>query len=323
MHDDTLRAAIPGALASIDLSDLGEQLSGKVREMVRIPGQTGGDTRLIVTTDRVSAFDRVLGTIPFKGQVLNQLSAWWFAKVADVVDHHLIDCPDPNVMRTREAKPLPVEVIVRGHITGSTSTSLWTLYEAGVDKPYGLDLPEGLQKHARLDTPVITPTTKAEQGEHDERLTSEEVVSRGLVDAALWERVQKAALEIFARGQAVADEAGFVLADTKYEFGMVGDQLVLIDEVHTMDSSRYWEREAWEQAMAEGGDPPSFSKEKLRLWLKSNGYKGDGPAPTIPDDVRVSIARTYIEAFERLTGSTFVPGTHPVAERILGNLSKS
>lgn len=315
MNDDTLRAAIPGALQTIDLSRFGEQLSGKVREMV-----ARDQERLIVTTDRVSAFDRVLGTIPFKGQVLNQLSAWWFRKVEDVVGHHLIDLPDENVMRAREAKPLPVEVIVRGHITGSTSTSLWTLYEAGVDKPYGLDLPEGLQKHARLETPVITPTTKAEKGEHDERLTSEEVVSRGLVDAALWERVQRVALEVFARGQAVADQAGFVLADTKYEFGMVGDELVLIDEVHTMDSSRYWVRSAWEKAMAEGGNPPSFSKERLRLWLKSVGYSGDGPSPALPDEVKVEIARTYIEAFERLTGETFVPGVHPVAERILGNL---
>ncbi|MCA9566266.1 MAG: phosphoribosylaminoimidazolesuccinocarboxamide synthase [Myxococcales bacterium] len=313
---DVLRAALPGALETVDLSAWGEQIDGKVREMVRV-----GDRRILVTTDRVSAFDRVLGTIPLKGQVLNQLSAWWFSQIEDIVGHHLVAVPDPNVMVTREAEPLPVEVIVRGHITGSTSTSLWTLYSQGVEKPYGLDLPPGLKQHERLAVPVITPTTKAAKGEHDERLTSAEVVERGLVDPELWDRVQTVALALFARGQEIADRAGFVMADTKYEFGMVDGELVLIDEVHTPDSSRYWARDAWERAMVEGGDPPSADKEKLRLWLKSRGFKGDGEAPVLPDDVRVDIASTYVATFERITGQTFVPAEQPVGARIVRNLT--
>lgn len=315
IDDDAIRAAIPGALEQVDFAEVGEPIVGKVRDMVRL-----GDLRILVTTDRVSAFDRVLGTIPFKGQVLNQLSAWWFEQIEDLVGHHVIELPDENAMLTREAEPLPVEVVVRGYLTGSTSTSLWTLYEAGVDKPYGLDLPPGLQKHSKLDPPVITPTTKADAGEHDARLTREEVVSRGLVDAALWARVQETALAVFARGQEVAERAGLILADTKYEFGIIDGELCLIDEIHTPDSSRYWEREDWEKAMRDGGDPPSYSKERLRLWLKRQGYSGDGLPPPLPDDVKVDVARTYLQAFERLTGETFEPGEQPVGPRITENL---
>lgn len=311
MNADTLQSALSETLETIDLSILGTPIHGKVRDMVRV-----GDRRVLVTTDRVSAFDRVVGTIPYKGQVLTQLSAWWFEQVEDLVGHHLIDVPDPNVMVTREATPLPVEVIVRGHITGSTSTSLWTLYSQGVVRPYGLDLPPGLQQHAALAQPVITPTTKAEAGQHDERLTSAQVVSSGLVEAELWERVCETALALFARGQLVAADAGFVLADTKYEFGLIDGELCLIDEVHTPDSSRYWFREAWQKAMTDGGSPPSFDKERLRLWLAEEGFRGEGEAPTLPDDVRLSIANTYIAAFERLTATPFLPGARPIGDRI-------
>lgn len=313
---EEIRSAIPHALESIELDGLGTKIEGKVRDMYTVDGR-----RVLCTTDRVSAFDRVLGTIPFKGQVLTQLSAWWFEQLSDVVHHHVVDIPDPNVIIGNEAKPLPVEVIVRGYITGSTSTSLWTLYEQGVDKPYGLDLPVGLKKNTALPEPVITPTTKAEKGEHDERLTSAEVVERGLVEPELWEQVKSVALEIFRRGQAVAAEAGLILVDTKYEFGMIDGKLSLIDEVHTPDSSRYWVAETYEDAIANGRAPQQFDKEHLRLWLAEQGYRGEGPVPPLAPEIVSEVAARYISAYERLTKQTFVPGEQPPAARIAGRIA--
>lgn len=309
-----IQRAIPGALERCDLEGGGLELlfRGKVRDAFRAPS----GHRVLVTTDRVSAFDQVLGTIPFKGQVLNELTAWWLRKTADLVDNHLVSVPDPNVMVCLEARPLPVEVIVRGYITGVTSTSLWTLYARGVERPYGLDLPPNLEKNDPLPRPVITPTTKAAAGQHDERLTCAEVVSRGLVDAALWERVSSAALGLFARGQRVARRRGLILVDTKYEFGLVGDRLVLIDEVHTPDSSRYWIAESYARSRDSGEAPEHFDKELLRQWLTEQGYRGDGPFPGIPDDVKVRLAAHYVAVYERLTGLPFTPGRQPVHARV-------
>lgn len=299
-------AAIPGALVRTDIPELGQRVEGKVRDIY-----LQGDRRILITTDRVSAFDQVLGAIPFKGQVLNQLSAWWFEQVADVVGSHVISVPDPNVTIGREAEALPVEVVVRGYITGVTTTSLWTLYAAGVDRPYGLDLPPGLHKNDPLPQPVITPTTKATGGAHDERLTSEAVVAGGLVEPALWARVQQVARAVFARGQQVAAAAGLILVDTKYEFGLVNGELVLIDEVHTPDSSRYWLATTYDE-----GDPHNYDKEHLRLWFKAHGYGGDGEPPAMPPEFVATVAERYIDAYERLTGREFVPGRQPAPDRI-------
>jgi len=256
------QAAIPHALSRVDLPGLGPRIEGKVRDIYVVD-----DRRILITTDRVSAFDRVLGLIPFKGQVLNQLSAWWFERTQDIIAHHMLAVPDPNVMIAREAQPLPVEVIVRGYITGVTSTSLWMLYSQGVKRPYGLDLPPGLCKNDPLPEPVITPTTKATGGAHDERLTSEEVVERGLVSPDLWEEIQKAALAIFQRGQEVARRAGLILVDTKYEFGLIDGKPALIDEIHTPDSSRFWVAESYEQVRGTDQEPENFDKEFLRMWF--------------------------------------------------------
>jgi phosphoribosylaminoimidazole-succinocarboxamide synthase len=303
--------AIPHALQTVDLEGWGEKQSGKVRDIYSFDGR-----RVLITTDRVSAFDRVLGVIPFKGQVLNQLSAWWFEQVSDVAESHVIDVPDPNVTVAHEAEALPVEVIVRGYITGVTSTSLWMLYANGERQPYGIALPDGLQKNDPLPTPIITPTTKAIGGAHDERLTRDEIIARGLVEQRLWEQVENAALAIFERGQQVARDAGLILVDTKYEFGLVDGRLVLIDEVHTPDSSRYWTAESY----GHGGEPKNFDKEFLREWFVAQGYRGEGTAPTMPDDVVATVAGRYIAAYERLTGQTFEPGEQPAAERIERNL---
>jgi phosphoribosylaminoimidazole-succinocarboxamide synthase len=311
-----IQSAIPDTLLDVDLPGLGTRIQGKVRDIY----VSGGD-RILITTDRVSAFDRVLGGIPFKGQVLNQLSAWWFEQTRDIIGNHIIDVPDPNVTVAREAQSLPVEVIVRGYITGVTSTSLWTLYSQGVERPYGLDLPAGLHKNDPLPEPVITPTTKATGGAHDERLTPAEVVSRGLVAPKVWDEVQAAAISIFQRGQEVARRAGLILVDTKYEFGLLDGRPILIDEVHTPDSSRYWVAESYEAALGRGQEPENFDKEFLRLWFAGQGYRGEGTPPAMPPEFVAQVAARYIASYERLTGQTFVPGAQPAARRIAACLA--
>jgi phosphoribosylaminoimidazole-succinocarboxamide synthase len=311
-----IEAAIPHALTRVDLPGLGARQEGKVRDIYVV-----GDRRVLITTDRISAFDRVLGIIPFKGQVLNQLSAWWFAQTRDIVANHVLSVPDPNVTIAREAEALPVEVIVRGYITGVTSTSLWTLYRRGIPRPYGLDLPPGLRKNDPLPHPVITPTTKATGGAHDERLTPDEVIARGLVAPDLWAEIQAAALAVFRRGQEVAWRAGLILVDTKYEFGLIDGRPALIDEVHTPDSSRFWVAESYEATRGTDREPENFDKEFLRIWFAERGYRGDGVPPAMPVDFIAQVAQRYIAAYERLTGETFLPGAQPAAERIAANLT--
>ena len=301
-----------GPLTTLDL-DLPGHRSGKVRESWELPGRR----RLFVTTDRLSAFDRVIGAVPHKGQVLNQLSAWWFARTADVVANHVVDVPDPNVAVTVDAEPLPVEVVVRGRLTGSTSTSILPRYQAGERLLYGHRLPDGLAPHGPLPEPLVTPTTKAVDGGHDEPVTADEVVERGLVAEGLWSQVTKAALELFTRGAELAADAGFVLADTKYEFGLAHDgDLLLIDEVHTPDSSRFWAIDGLDERLAVGQSPESFDKEPVRLALRDLGYRGDGPPPPLPATVIEATSQRYVELYERLTGRTFEPGAVPIDARI-------
>jgi len=310
-----LLAAIPLAIDSVDVPALGRKYAGKVRDMyVRPDG-----ARVLITTDRISAFDIVLGLIPCKGQTLNQLSAWWFEQTGDIVANHVISVPDPNVMIVREAMPLPVEVVVRGYITGVTKTSLWTLYAAGERQPYGIELPDGLRKNDALPEPIITPTTKAEAGGHDERLTREEILVKRLIETALWEQVEHAAVALFRRGQAVAHKAGLILVDTKYEFGLIDGKLAVIDEMHTPDSSRYWTASSY---AANAAAPENFDKEFLREWFAAQGYRGDGPPPKMPDDFVAQVAARYIGAYEQLTGQTFMPGQQPAAERIAKSLER-
>jgi phosphoribosylaminoimidazole-succinocarboxamide synthase len=308
-HDQLIQA-IP--FVSIDLPELGPKQSGKVREIYRRDDQC-----VLITTDRISAFDHVLGAIPFKGQVLNQLSAWWFAQTSDIVANHVIATPDPNVTIARVAEPLPVEVVVRGYITGVTKTSLWTLYEQGERTIYGVTLPEGLRKNDALPRPIITPTTKATDGGHDEPLSSKQIVERGLLPAPLWREVATAAMDLFARGQKLARRSGLILVDTKYEFGLVDGRLTLIDEVHTPDSSRLWTLESY----ASGSTPTHLDKELLRAWYARQGYRGDGDPPALPTDIIAQLAARYIAAYERLTSQAFVPGAQPTEERIRQNLA--
>jgi phosphoribosylaminoimidazole-succinocarboxamide synthase len=298
---------------------LPHKTSGKVRDWYDLPE----GKRLIVTTDRLSAFDRILAAVPYKGQVLNQLSAWWFEKTKDIILNHIISLPDPNAAIVHVAEPFPVEVIVRGYITGVTSTALWYRYSVGERNIYGYHFPEGLRKNQVLPEPILTPTTKGGITGHDERLTCAEVVEKGLLDQQTWDQVQSAALAIFERGQEVASRAGIILVDTKYEFGRAADgSVILIDEVHTPDSSRFWRADTYEARFAAGEDPENFDKEFVRLAYTEKGYRGDGEIPFMPDQLWVSASERYIQIYEMLAGKEFVPDAYPVTERLLENLRK-
>jgi phosphoribosylaminoimidazole-succinocarboxamide synthase len=292
---------------------------GKVRD-----GYPIGGRRLLVTSDRLSAFDRVLACVPFKGQVLNQLSAWWFAHTADIIPNHLLAVPDPNAMLVEEAQPFLVEVIVRGYITGVTSTALWYRYALGEREIYGYRFPEGLHKNEALPQAIITPTTKGVGGAHDERLTCAEVTERGILDRDTWEQVQAAAHAIFARGQAEAAQRGLILVDTKYEFGRAADgRVLLIDEVHTPDSSRFWKRENYTERLERGEELEYFDKEFIRLAYAAQGYRGDGEPPAMPDELWVRASQLYIAIYEYLSGERFIPGDYPVEPRLEANLRKA
>ncbi len=320
MLDPTeIEALLPQALSASDLPLPGKQ-SGKVRDSYRL----AGGRLLLVTTDRLSAFDRVLASVPYKGQVLNQLAAWWFGQTAGIVANHRLSVPDPNALVAVEAGPFPVEVIVRGYITGVTTTALWYRYALGERDIYGYRLPDNLRKNEGLPQPLVTPTTKATAGGHDERLTCDEVVARGLLDGRTWEEVQSAALALFRRGQAVARQAGLILVDTKYEFGRDPDgRVLLIDEVHTPDSSRYWKLDGYEHCLETGAEPENFDKEFIRLAYAAKGYRGDGPPPDMPAELWVGASRRYIAIYEMLTGRDFEPAAYPVAPRLEANLRRA
>ncbi len=312
----TLRQTLPHALDGVDLPFLGPRSRGKVRDIYH-----RGDQLVLVTTDRLSAFDHILGLVPYKGQVLNQLSAFWFAATQEIVANHLIALPDPNVTVARACTPLPVEVVVRGYITGVTQTALWYRYSQGERTIYGIDFPDGLRKNDELPAPIITPTTKARDGAHDERITGAEIVAQGLMSQARWDEVCAAAVAVFRRGQAIARRAGLILVDTKYEFGIDAQgALTLIDEVHTPDSSRFWLAASYASRHAAGAEPENFDKEFVRLYYAAQGYRGDGEPFPLPADLAVQAAERYIRTYEMLTGQTFAPGDLPAGPRIAANL---
>jgi phosphoribosylaminoimidazole-succinocarboxamide synthase len=318
LTQDQLIPLVPAALGETALPLAGRQ-SGKVRDWYPLEG----GKRLIVTTDRLSAFDRVLARVPYKGQVLNQLTNWWMKRTADILPHHLVAEPDPNAVVVREADPILVEVIVRGYITGVTSTALWYRYSLGEREIYGYTFPEGLRKNQSLPEPIITPTTKGGATGHDERLTCAEVVEKGLLDAHTWEHVQQSALAIFRRGQEIAARAGLILVDTKYEFGRLPDgQVVVIDEIHTPDSSRFWKADTYMVRFAAGEEPENFDKEFVRLEYTARGFRGDGEAPEMPAELWARAGERYIRIYEMLSGETFIPGTYPAGERLEANLRK-
>jgi phosphoribosylaminoimidazole-succinocarboxamide synthase len=317
VDDAILRSALAITLDGTELSELGRKYQGKVRDNYTTPE----GTRYIVTTDRISAFDRVLGTLPLKGQVLNHAAAWWFEKTRELVPNHLIAVPDPNVLLVTECTPLPVEMVVRAYLTGTTSTSIWVHYEHGTREFCGHRLPDGMKQHQKLPEPLLTPSSKAAHGHHDVSLSREQILELTQMPAADFETAADQAMTLFAAGQRACAERGLILVDTKYEFGKTEDgDIVVIDEIHTPDSSRFWYASTYEERFSAGADPESFDKEYVRRYLVGQGFRGEGPIPPIPGEVRIEATRRYIQAVEQITGTGFVPNLEPPLPRIRKNL---
>ena len=314
VSEDVLKRQLEYTLHSTSF-DLGSKFEGKVRDNYSLDGK-----RIIVTTDRISAFDRVLCALPFKGQVINQTAAFWFERTRQIIENHLIDVPDPNVLVARECRLIPVEMVVRGYLTGVTTTSAWYHYSRGNRSFCGHVLPEGMKKNQAFDQPIITPSTKPVQGGHDESISGEEVLRRGLVEEPVYREMERAALELFAFGTERAAANNLILVDTKYEFGLFEDRVMLIDEIHTPDSSRFWVKNTYQDRFERGEEPETLDKEFVRGWLADRGFRGDGPIPPIPDEVRIEAARRYIKAYEMITARTFEARNEDVLQRITHRL---
>jgi phosphoribosylaminoimidazole-succinocarboxamide synthase len=307
------------------IAELPNPYFGKVRDCYDLPAGAGMPARrILVSSDRISAFDRILAAIPFKGQVLTQMARFWFDHTADICPNHVLSYPDANVVIGKRVEILPVEIVVRGYLAGTTSTSVLTQYKNGVRAMYGHVLPEGLRDNQILPAPIITPTSKAFDGGHDEPLTPQEIVTQGLLSQAQWDEVSAYALALFARGQEMAAARGLVLVDTKYEFGLDAEgQILIADEIHTPDSSRYWIAAGYAEAFAAGTRPPSFDKDVIRSWVgaRCDPYVDD--IPEIPAEMIAATAQVYIDAYEAITGEVFVPdlsGETPLA-RVRANLA--
>ncbi|HXX30565.1 MAG TPA: phosphoribosylaminoimidazolesuccinocarboxamide synthase [Myxococcaceae bacterium] len=313
MSDPALRAQLDHTLSETRLDALGSRYRGKVRDVYR-----AGDRLFLVATDRLSAFDRVLTTIPFKGEVLNRLAQFWFERTAHVVRNHVLDVPDPNVTVARATQPFAIEVVVRGYLTGS----LWRDVQKGAHAVYGVPIAAGMRKDEAFPTPILTPSTKAAPGEHDAPLSEVDVLQRGLATEREWGAIREAALGLFREGQAWARTRGLFLVDTKYEFGKVGSTLYVIDEMHTPDSSRYWRAAEYEARLRKGEDQAMLDKETVRQWLiREKGFSGHGPLPVIPEEIRIRTAETYLAAYEEITGAALPLVVGDVEDRIRRNLT--
>jgi phosphoribosylaminoimidazole-succinocarboxamide synthase len=315
---ETLRRGLTLTLDHTEFAGFAARYEGKVRDNY----STTDGRRVIIVTDRISAFDRVLGTLPFKGQVLNGLAAYWFEQTRSIVPNHLLSVIDPNAMECVECQPLAVEMVVRGYLTGVSDTSILTAYQRGERVFCGHALADGMKPHQRLPEPLLTPTTKAAHGHHDANASREELLASGAVSAADFDRAAEYALALFSFGQKLCAERGLIMVDTKYEFGKTPDgRIVLIDEIHTPDSSRFWFRKSYDERFARGETPESFDKEYLRRWLVAQGFRGDGPIPSIPEEVRLEASRRYIEACEMVQGTPFVPDLEAPLARLGRNLA--
>ncbi len=312
MGEEVLRSTLGMTLEKTTF-ELGRRYEGKVRDNYTV----GDGRRYIVVTDRISAFDRVIGTLPFKGQVLNRIAAWWFERTRAVAPNHLLSVPDANVIEVMECEPLPVEMVVRAYVTGVTSTSIWTHYARGERVFCGHRLPEGLRENERMPSPILTPSTKAEKGDHDVSASREEILAMGRMGAEDFDTAARMAMDLFRFGQELCERRGLILVDTKYEFGRTADgRIVVIDEIHTPDSSRFWFAGTYGERFAKGERPESFDKEYVRRWLAQAGFTGDGPVPEIPQEVRIEAAKRYIAAYEVITGEVFEPDTREPQARI-------
>jgi phosphoribosylaminoimidazole-succinocarboxamide synthase len=318
---DKLAAHLDNVLTDATISELPNQYRGKVRDNYDL----SDGRRIIIATDRLSAFDRILTAIPLKGQVLTQIARFWFDATRDICPNHVIEYPDPNVVVCRRLDILPVEMVVRDYLTGTTATSIWPMYQAGLREIYGVRFPEGLRQNQRLPSTIITPTTKAVAGAHDEPLTPQEIIRRGLLSPEQWRTASELALALFARGRELAEARGLILVDTKYEFGFdAAGRIILADEIHTPDSSRYWIHDTYEARFAAREAPESLDKDFVRRWVTARCDPYRDPVPDIPSDIVLEAARLYIEAFVTITGKSFefpAPDV-PVLERIRSNLAQ-
>lgn len=320
MSNDTnelIRAALPFCLSETTFQ-FGKKYSGKVRDTYDL-----GDRLMLITTDRLTAFDRPLAVIPYKGQVLNLTSAWWFEQTAALVPNHVIAVPDANVTIAKKCRVFPIEFVVRGYISGSTSTSLWTQYQKGVRNYCGIHFPEGLKKNQPLETPVLTPTTK--EAVHDRPISPQEIVAEGWMTQDEWDEASAAALKLFQYGMETAKKHGLILVDTKYEFGRDDTgQIILVDEIHTPDSSRYWLAKSYDERMSEGKEPENIDKEFLRLWFAahSDPYH-DKVLPAAPEELVVTLASRYVQLYEMITGKkmSYMQQPGPIEQRIMRNVA--
>ena len=318
MKIETIKEHVNDVLRGTDFKNIGERKIGKVRDVY-----TMIDKIVLISTDRHSSFDRIIAHIPFKGEVLNQISAFWFENTKDIIQNHVVGIPDPNVLVAKKCSPLPIECVVRGYITGVTGTSLWTHYKDGQRDFGNFVLGEGMKKNQKLDEPVFTPTTKSD--EHDRPITPAEIVSEGFLSKELADEVERVSIALFKRGQEIALSHGLILVDTKYEFGLdENSKLTLIDEIHTPDSSRYWKAGTYDERFNKGEEPEYFDKEFLRMWFKDNcdPYK-DEVLPDAPADFIAELSRRYIEIYETITGKPFEHDfSTPIIDRITKNLEK-
>jgi phosphoribosylaminoimidazole-succinocarboxamide synthase len=321
IHMTVLAAHLDHILRDATIPELPNHYRGKVRDNYDLPD----GRRIIIATDRLSAFDRILTAIPFKGQVLTQLARFWFDATRDVCPNHVIEYPDPNVVVCRRLTIMPVEIVVRDYLAGTTGTSILSLYKAGQREMYGSRFPDDMRDNQKLPRTIITPTTKAFDGGHDEPLTPAEITGRGLLTAEQWQEVSALALALFARGREIASRHGLILVDTKYEFGFdEGGRIILADEIHTPDSSRYWIAASYESRFAAGQRPESFDKDFVRSWVTERCDPYKDPIPEIPAEVVLAAADVYISVFETITGQKFqLPATDvPVLDRIRANLAQ-
>ncbi|MBI0433281.1 phosphoribosylaminoimidazolesuccinocarboxamide synthase [Roseomonas sp. KE0001] len=321
MDPSTLAPYARHILNDATIAELPNHYSGKVRDNYDLPD----GRRILITTDRISAFDRILAAIPLKGQVLTQTARYWFEQTRDICPNHVLEYPDPNVVVGKRLDILPVEVVVRDYLAGTTGTSILTLYKAGQREMYGVTLPDGMRDNQKLPRPIITPTSKAFDGGHDEPLTPALILEKGLLSAAQWETLSRYALALFARGQELARRRGLILVDTKYEFGLDTEgNIVLADEIHTPDSSRYWLAGSYPARFEAGEKPESFDKDFVRNWVVARCDPYKDPIPEIPEAVILATAAVYVTAFEQITGETFaLPSLdEPVLARIRRNLAR-
>jgi phosphoribosylaminoimidazole-succinocarboxamide synthase len=305
-------------LLKTSFSSLGELYQGKVRD-----NYIKGDVRIIVATDRISAFDRVITTIPFKGQMLNQVSSFWFEKTKKLVKNHIIEIPDPNVSVVHQCQTVPVEVIVRDYLTGTA----WRNYERG--KPTsGIFFPTGLKKNQKLDDILVTPSTKAESG-HDIYISKEEIIKKGMVDKEIYQDMEEASIKLFQFGKEFCKRNGLILVDTKYEFGLKDDEVIVIDEIHTQDSSRFWILDTYGEKFQNNEEPDILDKEIFRAWLMETypaifpNISADQEIPPISNDIKIELAKRYMRSYEKITGLEFQAEVADVSSRIEANLRKS